>query len=88
MAFGLEKLWHFAWKNCGILLGKIVAFYMQFDIHKNLYFLRICGNFNISKIAFLLGMPSVVCSGAALFVHKGTFHAPMVRFMRRSRYLG
>ena len=40
------------WKNCGILLGKIVAFYMQFDIHKNLYFLRICGNFNTSKIAF------------------------------------
>ena len=25
---------------------------MQFDIHKNLYFLRICGNFNTSKIAF------------------------------------
>ena len=28
---------------------------------------------------------SVVCSGAALSVHKWTFHAPMVRFMRRSR---
>ena len=30
---------------------------------------------------------SVVCSGAALSVHKWTFHAPMVRFMRRSRVI-
>ena len=44
--------WANAWKNCGILLGKIVVNHMQFDIHKNLHFLRICGNFNTSKIAF------------------------------------
>ena len=40
------------WKNCGISLGKIVVNTMLFNIHKNLYFLRICGNFNISKVAF------------------------------------
>ena len=45
-------------------------------------FLYYC--FNISKVAFLLGKPSVVGSRAALFVRKRTFHAPMVRCMWQS----
>ena len=57
---------------------------MQFDIHKNLYFLRICGNFNISKNAFLLlseerceqrscvvcPQADVICTCGALYVAK------------------
>lgn len=45
-------------------------------------FLYYC--FNTSKIAFGSAMPSVVCSGAALFVRKRTLFAPVVRCMWQS----
>ena len=51
-----------------------MAFYMQFDIHKNLYFLRICGNFNTSKIAF-----GSACR--ALYVAEPRFMSASGRFM-------
>ena len=53
-------------------------------ISKMLFFVSLL-LFQYFKGHFRLGMPSVGGSRAALSVHKGTFHAPMVRFMRQSR---
>ncbi len=58
------------WKNCGISLGKIVVNTIRFDIHKNYIVMnnsRVYAVISIFQRSLLLGMPSVVCGGAAVY---------------------
>ena len=72
------------WKNCGILFGKIVAFHLeelrqtQFSLiytRQHLYrqSSHICGNFNISKIAFGSACRALVAAELRFMSASGRF---------------
>ena len=72
------------WKNCGILFGKIVVFHLeelrqtQFSLiytRQHLYrqSSHICGNFNISKIAFGSACRALVAAELRFMSASGRF---------------